>query len=333
MIRTKNIIKDIREVPSAWTFEYYLKLQEKLMGQEVFMVGPFNPAEKVPSFTLFSSKEGMYTFKCFSSGKGGSHIEFVKEMFKLASKSEAIIKIIKDYKVFLDSGGLRDETEYQTFDKFKVTAFELRKWNTFDQRFYGRFFIGSKILEWLNVSPLASFKMSKMENGELKEIEIVRDNLYGYFTKSGQLYRIYQPYNKDCKFIKVLSWIMGLDQLKYETDNLLITKSLKDVAAFYELNIPNWEAVSAESENAILPKEFIDLMKTKYKRIVTLMDDDKAGYEAMDQYKNLHDLDGIKLNMKKDTSDSMEEYGPEMVRERMLERLDPNYDENLPNPF
>jgi hypothetical protein len=322
MISTTNIITDVREIPSTWTFEYYLKLGEKLVGQEIFMVGPFNPTETIPSFSLFSSREGIYSFKCFSSGKGGSHIEFIKEVFNLKTKHEAILKLMADYQAYLDGGGVFEQGEFQVFEKFRVSSYELRKWNMDDAKFWNhRFHIQSKTLDWLNVSAFSSFEMSKQENGETKKVTKSGPNIYGYFNKQGELYRIYQPYNKECKFIKVMSWVMGEDQLQYKAENLLINKSLKDIGGFTELKIPNWEVIAGECENCIFSKEYIDLKKTQYKNIAVMMDDDKAGKESMQQYQDQFGLPSVQLGMKKDLTDSIEAFGLEAVRERMIERL------------
>ena len=64
MFSSKNAISDITEIPSTWIFEHYLKLSEKLTGQNIKMKSVFNPTEKTPSmFIYFDAKHNDYRYK------------------------------------------------------------------------------------------------------------------------------------------------------------------------------------------------------------------------------------------------------------------------------
>ncbi len=319
MLSTRHITTSITDVNPIWVFENYLKIQERLVGQEVVILSPLSQ-ERTPSFTVFCEKS-KYFYKDFSSNKGGNHINLVQELFKI-TKGQAINKIIQDYNSFLKGNGMPAEREIKHHEKFRVDKFEMRKWNQNDKAYWSPFHIRAKTLEHFNAAPLAYFEMSKMENGEEKRRKITRDLCYGYFTKTGELYRIYQPANKACKFIKVFSYVQGEDQLTGKSDNLLIQKSLKDCAAFFELQIPGWEVIAPDSENNLLPAEYIKEKRIKYKHIVSFFDCDKAGYAATEKYEEIYSIPPVGFNMgQKDLSDSMKHHGIEPAREELMQLL------------
>lgn len=317
MIRTKSIISGVNEVPREWVFEYYLKC-ERLCGQDVKMKSLFNPQDKNPSMYVYYSKSaGHYRFKDFSANKSGDGVTLVQILFNLTTRGEAAHKIIEDYNKFVltnkEDYSLR---EFKVRQKYKVSHFETRGWTNLDAKYWTKFHIGSKKLERFKVVPLASYKMTKEEDGEIKELNVKgRDYIYGFFRTDGTLYKIYQPMVKDCKFIGIKDYIQGTDQLTFTVPYLIICSSLKDLMAFSELGYTNAEAVAPTSENTLIPEHIITAYKMKYKDICTLFDNDKAGIDAMAKYKEKYDIKSVHLELSKDLSDSVRDRGIHKVKE------------------
>lgn len=319
MLRTKFLISEVTEVPREWVFEHYLGC-EKLTGQDVKMRSVFSPDDKTPSmFIYYKSDVGYYKFKDFSSGKSGDGITLVQHRFSLTTRGEAAHKIIEDYNKFvLTAGKVYTPSEFKVQQKYKVTHFETREWTNLDQKYWTKYHIGSKLLEKYNVKPLASYKMTKEEDGKVKELNIKgRHYIYGYFRKDGTLYMIYQPMVTDCKFIRILDYIQGMDQLTLKVPYLVICSSLKDLMAFQKLGYTNAEAVAPNSENTLIPEHMIAAFKTKYKAIATLFDNDTAGIKAMKKYQEKYDLPYAHLEMSKDLSDSVKDIGLFEVKEKL----------------
>lgn len=318
MIITKALISDLKEVPMTWVFENYLKLGQKLTGQDVKIRSPFGTEDKVPSTVIYYHRaSAVYKFKDFSTGKHGDRITLVQMLFDLSTRGEAAFKIIEDYNQAIlnnkTDGALR---EFKVQQKYKVVEFKKRSWNNIDQKYWTQFHIGSKLLEHYNVFPLESYTMEKEEEGEVKRLVIEgRHNIYGYFRTDGTLYKIYQPMVKDSKFIKVREYIQGTDQLTYKTKYLVICSSLKDVMAFMKLGYKEAEAIAPDSENTLIPAHVISSYKLKYKAVCTLFDNDKPGIDAMAKYGEKYDLNGVILPMSKDLSDSMKDHGILQVKE------------------
>lgn len=317
MFKTKNLVHDIKDVPVAWIFENYCKLNEKLSGQDVKIKSLFNPKERTPSMCIYVDRSGQYKFKDFSTGKGGSAIEFVKE-YKGLKYHAACSMVIENYNDFvLHNNGGYDIKEFKQASRYKVTSFKVRQWSTQDQYFWTQFNIGSKVLEAHHVKPLEKYCMTKDDN----ELCIKGLYLYGYFKEDGSLYKIYQPKTLDKKFIKIADYVQGWEQVQGQK-NLVITSSLKDVMAIKSLKL-QIDVIAPDSENTMLKESMMEELKQKYKNIILLFDNDIAGIESMKKYQERYSfVKPAVLPMSKDVSDSIKDFGAKEVRNRLVPILD-----------
>ena len=309
----KTIQTNIRDIPSEWIFEYYLKLPIGILnGQDIKMPSVFNQ-EKTPSMCIYLGRDMMYRFKDFSSGHGGNAFAFVQMLFNI-NIGECYFLIERDYKAFLEGNQHHVNTILIAQDRYKVTNHVERQWNVYDKEFWTSFMIGSDLLKQFNVRPLKSYTMSKVDEGSTKEIVIDGYNLYGYFKNDGTLYKIYQPKIKKKKFIKVAMYIQGSEQLTYKVPYLVICSSLKDVMAFNKLGFRNAEAIAPDSESSMIPEDVIQMYLSKYKQVATLFDNDEAGIKSMLKYQEMYNIPYVLLKMEKDLSDSIREHGVDNTR-------------------
>jgi 5S rRNA maturation endonuclease (ribonuclease M5) len=321
MISTRNIISDLDEVPKEWVFEYYLNLREKLTGQNIKMLSAFNVKDKVPSMFIYQDN-GKYKFKDFSSGFQGDHIELVKHLFQYDTRIKSISRILSDYQEYLKHNAPVERGPIQFYDKFKVVDFEMRHWNTLDQKYWTQFKIGSSILSQYNVVPLEFFTMSKTEpDGSITSYKFSRPYVYGYFRNDGELYKIYMPKIPEKKFIKIQNYTQGMDQLKYDSKYLLIVSSLKDLMSFRRLGIGNIECIAPDSENTMIGESTIKSLSKRYNSIIVLFDNDEPGLKAAKRYQDKYGINFINLDMSKDLSDSVKDHGIEAVRDKLLSLL------------
>ena len=301
MISTKNLILDGSKVPSTWVFEFYLDLPERLNGQNVQIKSVFHPSERTPSMWVFVDK-GQYKFKDFSTGKGGNKIDLVKELFSI-DFSKAVFKIGQDYNKFITEKGEYSQSTIKPEAKYKVDGIKIRDWNEHDKRFWLQFNIGEDILSKYNVKPLEYYHMVKEDS----KITIQQPYIYADLTKN-EVYKIYQPRNKKFKFIKVKPHLQGLDQLEYNQPYLVICSSLKDAMCLKQFGY-NIEVIAPDSENTIIKPYIIENLKKKYKKVVTLFDNDVAGHNAVNKYKELYNISGTWLDSSKDIADLVKEKG------------------------
>lgn len=318
MINTKNITTSFNDIPPTWIFEFYLNLSEKLNGQDIKIKSVFNVNDKTPSmFIYFNKRFNKYMFKDFSTDEGGNAVDLVKKVLNLGSSSETIFRIIKDYDKWasLNSYQIKD---FKIQHKYKVTDLTTRVWNKDDQTYWTAYAIDSKLLDRYNVKPLSNYTLSKPTDNSSIDRLINGQRLYGYFRSDGVLYKIYQPMVTSLKFLKMQSHIQGIDQLTYDKPYLIICSSLKDIMSFNKLKITNAEAIAPDSENTLIPEKLIESLKSKYKSICTLFDNDEAGIKAMQKYKDKYNLPYAHLEMSKDLSDSIKDHGIKEVRNNLV---------------
>jgi 5S rRNA maturation endonuclease (ribonuclease M5) len=321
MISTKNLISDLEEVPREWVFEYYLNLREKLTGQNIKMLSAFNVRDKVPSMFIYQDG-GKYKFKDFSSGFQGDQVELVRYLFNYDARFKATNRIITDYQEYLKHNAPAVRGPIQFHDKFKVVDFEMRHWNTLDQKYWTQFKIGSSILSQYNVVPLEFFTMSKTEiDDSVTSYRFSRPYVYGYFRNDGELYKIYMPKIPEKKFIKIQNYTQGMDQLQYDSKYLLIVSSLKDLLSFKKLGIGNIECIAPDSENTMIGESVINRLREKYAKIIVLFDNDEPGIKAAQRYQDKYNIPHVILDMSKDLSDSVKDHGIEAVRDKLLSLL------------
>ena len=322
MISTKNLICDLADVPREWAFEHYLNLTEKLTGQDIKMKSIFNTREKTPSMCIYLDRNGIYKYKDFSSGNGGDAISLVQTLFNLPSRGSASYKIVEDYNQYVLNNGYNPIKSYKQHSKFKVTDYEMRHWNTLDQKYWMGFYIGSRLLSRYNVVPLEYYVMTKTdENDSVSSMTIKGNYIYGYFREDGTLYKIYQPKVKESKFIKVRDYIQGTEQLVFDKPYLIITSSLKDLMAYHKLKISNSEAIAPDSENTMIPENIMSSISSKYQGVCVLFDNDEAGIRAAEKYKLRYGFDYVVLELEKDLSDAIKVHGIDKVRESLLPLL------------
>jgi hypothetical protein len=298
---------DIREVSDQWIFQTYCNISESLTGQKVIIKSPFNPNDKTPSFVIYFGNTG-YRFKDFSTGRQGTGIDFIKYLYDIDYHA-AVALVLEAYNNADTSASQKVITAPVRYD---LSEFVLRNWNNIDAKYWSAYNISSKVLDYYNVKPLASYKMKRSASDGDSEITIAKEMLYLYTRIDGTPYKIYRPNNEN-KFLKLKSYIQGTDQIKYNQPNLIITKSLKDIMTLSTFGY-NAEYIAPESENVIIPQVIINMHKAKYKSVCTLFDNDPAGLNAKALYKDVYNIDGIIMPDYKDPSESVSKQGFEKTR-------------------
>jgi 5S rRNA maturation endonuclease (ribonuclease M5) len=334
MFSVKHHIDKVTDIPAHWIFENYLGL-DPLVGQSVRIRSIFNPSDRTPSMFLYYFKEqNAYRYKCFSTGKSGSAIELMMYMWGIPF-AEAAKRISDDYVAFLKTGK-RCETRIVEHSTWKVADYVVRGWTQDDADFWSAYNISSSLLNDHIVKPIQRYVMSKrmIDGIQTQEFTVTGRTIYGYFMKDGTLYKIYQPMNKDRKFIKVCNYLQGSEQL---TDNevLIIVSSLKDMMSLKSLANFNCDMIAPDSENTMISEDRIKEFKLKYKKVITIMDSDEAGVKSMKAYESKYKLPYVYIPQEKDISDLVKIKGKHealrIVLPGITRALDKYVDLNLEN--
>tara|TARA_R110000803_G_scaffold79858_2_gene145584 strand:+ start:2835 stop:3809 length:975 start_codon:yes stop_codon:yes gene_type:complete len=317
MISTKNFADNKEDINSAWVFEYYLTLPEKLCGQDIKIKSIYNTSERTPSMCIYLCPyKNEYKFKDFSTGKQGSKVDLVQTLFDL-NYSRALFRIVEDYNKWVMDGGIFDNKEFIPAPKFQLDFAMQREWNNEDAEYWLQFNIGVNMLKEYKVFPLEYFNMVKEHEDKIEKIKIEKKGIYAYYNNEGDVYKIYQPHSSKNKFTKVKEYLQGMDQLTYKKDYLIITSSLKDGMCLNSFGF-NLDFIAPHSENTMLKPHIIHNLKSKYKKILSLFDNDEAGHAAMETYKRVYNIEGVYIKSEKDLSDAVKKYGADAVKPKLF---------------
>jgi len=322
MISTKNIPgeDDIKNIPGNWAFKFYCNLSELPGGKDIKIKSLFNPKDTDPSFIIYySSRLGKHMFKDFSVNLGGGMVDLVSNLFDL-SLSDAAKKILRDYNEYLRNK-LVVNTDPIIERTVKITDCIKRTWTTKDAYYWQCFGISSRILNKYKVFPLESYTM-EITQGDYQTDKIFRlPQVYGYFKNDDTLYKIYQPKSIAGKFMKLGQYIQGTEQLTFQKPYLIIGSSLKDIMSLEAMNLPI-EFISPDSESTMIQPDIINAYKYKYKKIITLFDDDPTGLTFMRKYYELHGIPYLHFQTgHKDVSDTIVAIGQKKTKELLIPQL------------
>ena len=123
--------------------------------------------------------------------------------------------------------------------------------------------------------------------------------------------------NKGIRFINNLpkKILQGYHQLPKNGDLLVITKSMKDLCAMYEFNIP---AVSTASESTFISDKQLEEFKSRFKHIIVIFDSDRPGKHNMwlirKKYPELNYY-VLPNTLEKDFTDSIKKIGVDKMKE------------------
>ena len=313
-------------------------------------VGEFEPGQvmcsplrvdKHPSFNIFySDANDCMMYKDFATGDIGDFIDFVQNLYKLPSFTDAVDQIIVDFnlqdKYIITSKvkkRLNNVSRYSNEVLVNLGFYDLqikiRDWTEFDLGFWNSFGISLSTLKKYYVVPISYY----FSNG----IPIRTDDLsYAYIEKKDDklTYKIYRPFqHKDKKWRTNHHFDVhqGYSQLPKTGKYLIITKSLKDVMALDEImKIP---AIAIQSETTSLKEVVLKEYKNRFVNIFTLFDNDEEGFKASVKYYKEYDLKGIIISKEdyvntKDFSDLVKNYGAEVASKLIYKFLKKYTNEN-----
>lgn len=111
----------------------------------------------------------------------------------------------------------------------------------------------------------------------------------GYYFPIQKKWKLYFYLNKNFRFISNTNFniIQGLEMLPNTGDNLIITKSFKDVGTLYEQSIP---AIAPQAESVLIKPDIINNLKQRFTNIYSLFDYDNTGISMAWQMRKLYNI-------------------------------------------
>lgn len=291
----------------------------KYIGQ--FKVGiiynsPFRK-DKNPSFGIYYSKRTkQLLFKDHGTGECGNVIKFVS-LFTGKTEYNDILSDIVDKLNITNNTKLVSSKQYIPPTK-TVIGVVRQEFTDVDINYWKQFNISINTLKKFNVNSIKYYLCNGIVKGTYK-----RENpMYAYKVYNN--FKIYRPLaDKYTKWRNNLTDydIQGYEQLPQKGDILFITKSMKDVMCLHEMGYP---AVSPSSESTFLPKDVLEQLKTRFKRIIILFDRDTAGVKRSRKLSRETGLEAMFINKKfkaKDVSDAVKANSFEEIKNWLNETI------------
>ena len=247
--------------------------------------------DKQPTCSFYRNKSGTLIFKDFATGQHLNIFDVVQSIFR-CDYFESLRIIANDFGIVRDNA-LRKNPGKINLNPIKIKDKEISKIQIEVQEFtdgelkwWGKYGISKDILKRFNVYSCKHVFL----NDQLFAKSQQHCPIFGYYGKKYQgleLWRCYFPKRTSFRFIT--NWpskkIQGYDQLPKKGKLLVITKSMKDSMCLYSCGIT---ACAPNSENLFISDKVLEDLKSRFKNIVVLYDNDRPGLYNMAKIRREH---------------------------------------------
>lgn len=243
-----------------------------------------------PTCSFYRNNSGELIFKDFSGAFYGNFINVVMNKYhvnyyqalKIIANDFGYIKsnipknkgyISHNTKKFIDKGTSNIKVEIKPYTKK-----ELEWWMSYGitPKILNKYRVFSCNTIFLNGNPFILFSKGSLIFG-----------YYGGKFEDLEYWRIYFPKRDNYRFLT--NWpakkVQGWEQLPKKGNLLVITKSMKDVMCLKALGV---NAIAPNSENLFVTESMLNTLKSRFKYIVVLYDNDLAGIHNMRKIKKSH---------------------------------------------
>ena len=139
-----------------------------------------------------------------------------------------------------------------------------RIWTKEDAKFWSQYLVSKELLIKFAVEPISHFWVNS-NRFSCKSIS--------YAFRFNNRYKIYSPYDTKNKWLSNTKKtdVQGYKQLPNKGERVIITSSLKDVMC---LHAAGYSAIAMQSEMQVPEQKLVDNLKSRFKRIDVLYDND-----------------------------------------------------------
>lgn len=278
---------------------------------------PIRTDDDNPSFGVFHAKRipnREFGWKDQATGDCGDIFTLVKLIYGYRSKTQAVSRICSDFNL---GPKIEDHPRTQRVILEKKEPSEIRvlhrKMENYDLKWWLQYYIDQTTLNLYNVRPISCYWTYPAQR-----VPKFPGKGLGYDYLVNRHHKLYFPLErKDFKFRNDLSELdlEGFEQLRYQTDTLVITKSCKDVMLLHRFG---YEAIAPRGEHTMVPDKALRYFESKYPRIVTLFDNDGKHKGAEYPYPLLQ----VPIESgEKDPTDYCKRYGVDATRQLLLQLI------------
>ncbi len=226
-----------------------------------------------PSFGIFrSNKDNVLLFKDFGTGETGDCVKLVSLLLNINYK-QALEDIYNN--VVLNNNipitEIGEKVSKSPKDSYTTILIKERKFNKYDEEYWSQYGITEEDLKNGLICPISKFWI----NEKVFEFSNKPPNI-GYAIRIFDRYKIYMPLSSNNRFLTNANsyYIYGYELLPEGIENLIITKSAKDCLVLKKYGI---YSISTQSETQDIPEVIINTLKSRFKNIAILYDNDTTG--------------------------------------------------------
>jgi hypothetical protein len=236
--------------------------------------------DEEPSASLFVNRQNSILFKDFGTGQTMNIWSFLQARYNVTFR-EVLLLVNNDFNLKLACRAFKVKPSMELFGVAtnrvveqrapSVIKIKKRAWSLKDKEYWGQYGLTSSFLDSRNVKPIQNYWV----NDHLVYWHSDYNPAYSYEFERGKR-KVYSPFAKKFKFLtnagdKV---VQGLAYLPETGESLIITKSYKDVLVLQSLG---YHSIAPQSESMTIDSALIDNLKTRFKYIYLLYDNDATG--------------------------------------------------------
>ena len=286
---------------------------------------PLHKDEK-PSFSVFESNNSLYDYLWKDNAKNvsGGIFKLIMLLYGYNTYEEVYTRIAEDFELDIKSNIVVGSTKIINKERplpKPITRIRIKSkpFSKEGLEFWKQFYITEDLLNWKQVKEVEYvwYNDEQAYPFKCKELTFAYPE-YNTKYKSWH-YQIYSPYSIDYKFRNDLigNQLYGNNHLEFKTNELIITKSNKDILV---LKLLGYESVAARSETTPIKQKHLDWYATKYSKLIVLFDNDVPGIQAA----SLYNLPSIIIPVDsgcKDISDYIKQAGIYATKELLINIL------------
>jgi hypothetical protein len=289
----------------------------------VAMSAPYRE-DKNPSFALYYNNKNELKWTDFGrKNEGGNVFQLLKKIYNLRY-GEVLTMIDRDMNLNIENFSKNKIVRYPHYiDKIKereevVLQRLIQDYTLIDKHYWSSGNVSKKTLEFFGIRSTAKIYLNSVCIWKYTQY----NPIYSWEIQ-GKI-KGYRPLesNKKIKWISNCNEniIQGYGQLPTYGDLLIITKSMKDVAVYYELGIP---AIAPQSESILIEASVYNELADRFTHIITNFDPDEAGDKLTESYKEAYKLKGFNFREKnvKDAFEFSSVYGLRELEEFTNKKL------------
>lgn len=254
---------------------YYLGFEPELRVKYQSPIRTDENPDVSPSFSIFENRYvnilREYVWKdSGGQGKGGDIFSLVQHKYHYKTRREAVERVRRDF-IFNHKGDALEKVVPIPKEPADIRV-KTRDFNEVEKSFWNSFGI--------NLIQLYKYKVRSLQYYWYLQSQVKPSFIsnMGFCYSIYDKYQLYFPLQKpEFKFRNDMTerYVPGMQQLKYDQPTLIITKSYKDVMLLDRFgNDLYYEVITVRSENTPIPDDIQQFLRGRYRRIVTLFDND-----------------------------------------------------------